>query len=139
MTQPASSHDDPGPVASIEQPGKLMRLAAMARAMLDEARDTPCDEAGCERFRAIYETTMEQLGDVLSTDLHSELGHLAMKLTEPSPSPWELRIAQAKLVGWLEGLFHGIAAAAQDQAATAASQAEAIAEADLRAAPGQYL
>ncbi len=106
----------------------------MARAMLAEARDTPCDAAGCERFREIYERTLGELSAILPSDLRSELTNLTLTFDNPSPSHSELRIAQAELVGWLEGLFNGIAAAA---VATEAIPDEVlIAVADL---PGQYL
>ncbi len=97
----------------IHSPDKLMRVAGVARAMLAEARETPCDQAGCERFRAIYENTIRELSTLLSEDLQRELGHLAVPFLADSPSPSELRVAQAELVGWLEGLFSGIGAAAQ--------------------------
>ncbi|MEE8330703.1 MAG: proteasome activator [Acidimicrobiia bacterium] len=125
----------------IEKPGKLMRIAAIARAMLDEARDTPCDEAGCERFRTIYEETIRELGSLLSDTLTAELDHLAITFrTRPSPS--ELRVAQAELVGWLEGLFHGISAAASGRAEEATEEAEALANGsvlELVDLPGFYL
>lgn len=133
-------HSAPETGAYVREAGKLMRIASVARAMLTEAQDTPCDDEGCERFRAIYERTIEELSSLLSSDLQSELSHLTVTFTRPSPTPSELRIAQAELVGWLEGLFHGITAAAVDQAEGAASQVEAIADAagpDLRT--GQYL
>ena len=111
----------------IHSPDKLMRVAAVARAMLAEARETPCDEAGCERFRAIYEDTVTELSTLLSQDLQRELGHLAVPFLAESPSPSELRV-QAELVGWLEGLFSGIAAAAAGPAQGAAAQAAAVAD-----------
>ena len=113
----------------VERPGKLMRVAAVARAMLDEARETPCDEAGCERFRAIYERTIDELSSLLSEDLRDELGHLTAPFLITSPSPSELRVAQAELVGWLEGLFAGLAAAAAGQAQEAVANTAAVAEA----------
>jgi hypothetical protein len=128
------------PGAYVREAGKLMRIASVARAMLAEAQDTPCDEAGCERFRTIYERTIEELNSLLSSDLRSELDHLTETFAKESPSPSELRIAQAELVGWLEGLFHGISAAAVDQAEGAATQAESIVGAsDASIRTGQYL
>ncbi len=112
----------------IHSPDKLMRVAGVARAMLAEARETPCDQAGCERFRAVYENTISELSTLLSEDLQRELGHLAVPFLADSPSPSELRVAQAELVGWLEGLFSGIAAAATGQAQGAAAQAAAVAD-----------
>ena len=115
-----------------------------AKAMLEEARTTPCDAAGCERFREIYERTTEELGALLSEDLRGELSFFRAVFEVPSPSPSELRVAQAELVGWLEGLFNGIAATARSQEITAHEQVEAISESaspenDLRPMPGQYI
>ncbi len=124
----------------VSQPGKLMRLAAVARAMLDEARATPCDTEGCERFRRIYERTLHELSGLLSNDLQVELAYLTVTFDQPSPSPSEIRAAQAELVGWLEGLFNGIAAAAMTQQAQAEEQAaEIAAAADAADRPGLYL
>lgn len=122
----------------VHSPDKLMRIAAVARAMLAEARDTPCEQAGCERFRAIYESTISELSSLLSEDLQRELAHIAVPFSQESPSPSELRIAQAELVGWLEGLFSGIAAATAGQAQEAAAQAAAVAEAGSPSG-GNYL
>lgn len=127
------------PEETVRHPEKLMRLAAVARAMLDEARETPCDSAGCERLRRIYERTLSELGRLLSPDLQTELAYLTVTFETPSPTPSELRVAQAELVGWLEGLFNGIAAAAMSQQYAADEQTAAIAEVDTRPMPGQYL
>ena len=125
----------------IQEPEKLIRLAAMAKFMLEEARSTPCDTAGCERFRRIYERTLHELGDLLSKDLQVELAFLTVTFEKSSPTPSELQIAQAELVGWLEGLFNGIAAATMSQQSDAHDRARAIAEveADDRPMPGQSL
>ena len=140
MTLEATSGPPRSPTESVRQPGKLMRLAAVARAMLDEARTTPCDADGCERFRRIYERTLHELAGLLSDDLKVELAYLTVTFDEPSPSPSEIRAAQAELVGWLEGLFNGIAAAAMTQQAEAEEQAaEIAAAADADDRPGLYL
>lgn len=118
----------------IDQPSRLIRIASMAQAMLAEARDTPCDAAGCERFRDIYERTLSELNSILPEDLRSELKNLTLTFNDPSPSPSELRVAQAELVGWLEGLFNGIAAAAATEMTISEEQIAVIV--DL---PGQYL
>ena len=125
----------------IHEPEKLIRLAAMAKFMLEEARTTQCDAAGCERFRRIYERTLHELGDLLSEDLKVELAYLTVTFEKASPTPSELQIAQAELVGWLEGLFNGIAAATISQQSEAHERATAIAdvESDDRPMPGQYL
>lgn len=120
---------------TIHEPEKLIRLAAMAKFMLDEARSTPCDAAGCERFRRIYERTLHEVEGLLSDDLKVELEYLTVTFEKPSPTPSELQVAQAELVGWLEGLFNGIAAATMSQLADTADEEEQ----DDRPMPGQYL
>lgn len=145
MTAINSAQTPPsGQTPYVEQPARLMRIASVARAMLDEARTTPCDAAGCERFRAIYERTLDELDSLLSEDLRLELSYLTVAFDDPSPSPSELRVAQAELVGWLEGLFSGIAASVRSQELMAHEQVEAIltevsAESDGRPMPGQYI
>jgi hypothetical protein len=94
----------------VEQPAKVMRIGSMIKQLLDEVRQAPLDEAGRTRLGEIYETSVRELADGLSPDLRDELGRLSMPLGEGVPSEAELRIAQAQLVGWLEGLFHGIQA-----------------------------
>lgn len=127
----------------IAEPEKLIRIAAMAKFMLEEARTTPCDEEGCERFRRIYERTLHELGALLPNDLEVELAYLTVTFEKASPTPSELRIAQAELVGWLEGLFNGIAAATMSARLEAERTAESITETaqetDNRPMPGQYL
>lgn len=132
-------HPELGPGAYVREAGKLMLHRIGGSGHATEAQDTLCDEAGCERLRTIYERTIEELSSLLSSNLQSELDHLTATFAKESPSPSELRIAQAQLVGWLEGLFHGISAAAVDQAEGATSQAEAIADAgDASLGTGQY-
>ena len=140
MTVDTDQNTEPTEI-QIQEPEKLIRLAAMAKFMLEEARSTPCDTAGCERFRRIYERTLHELGGLLSTDLQVELAFLTVTFEKSSPTPSELQIAQAELVGWLEGLFNGIAAATMSQQSDALDRARAIAdvEADGRPMPGQYL
>jgi len=123
----------------VRHPEKLVRLAAVARAMLDEARATPCDGAGCERFRRIYERTLSELGGLLSPDLQTELVYLTVTFETPSPTPSELRVAQAELVGWFEGLLNGIAAAAIEERLLAGDTIDGRGEIDTRPMPGQYL
>ena len=140
MTIDTNLHTEPAP-ARIDEPEKLIRLAAMARFMLNEARTTPCDAEGCERFRRIYERTLHELEELLPEELKTELEYLTVTFEMASPTPSELQIAQAELVGWLEGLFNGIAAATMSQQTEAQERAMAIAdvETDDRPMPGQYL
>jgi Protein of unknown function (DUF2587) len=96
---------------AIEQPGKVMRIGTMVKQLLDEVRQAPMDEAGRVRLREIYEQSVRELSSGLSPDLSEELDRMALPFEENKvPSEAELRVAQAQLVGWLEGLFHGIQA-----------------------------
>ena len=107
---------------SVEQPAKVMRIGTMVKQLLDEVRAAPLDEAGRTRLREIYETSLVELSSGLSPDLREELARMAPPFEGDTPSNSELRIAQAQLVGWLEGLFHGIQAALMAQQMAARSQ-----------------
>jgi len=108
----------------VMQPTKLIRIASMVRTMLDEVRRAPLDDAGRRRLREIHEKSLQELEDVLSPDLRSELEEVVLPFTSETPSESELRLAQAQLVGWLEGLFHGIQATLFTQQAMAQGQLE---------------
>jgi len=108
----------------VTSPTKLIRIASMVRTMLDEVRRAPLDDAGRRRLREIHERSIQELDSVLSPDLQQELSEVVLPLTSESPSESELRLAQAQLVGWLEGLFHGIQATLFTQQAMAQSQFE---------------
>lgn len=96
---------------TIGQPGKVMRIGSMVKQLLDEVRAAPLDEASRHRLAAIYDRSVAELSTALSPDLQAELRNLAHPFgANGAPSDGELRIAQAQLVGWLEGLFHGIQA-----------------------------
>jgi hypothetical protein len=95
---------------ALEHPAKVMRIGAMVRNLLDEVRQSPLDEPSRERLRDIFETSVKELGEVLSPELRDELNRLSLPFDEGTPSQSELRVAHAQLVGWLEGLFHGIQA-----------------------------
>jgi hypothetical protein len=132
---------------SVEQPAKVMRIGSMIRQLLEEVRQAPLDDASRTRLKEIYETSVHELADGLSPDLRDELARLALPFDQAAPSDAELRIAQAQLVGWLEGLFHGIQATLFAQQMQARQQLEqmgqrglppgASPEADAR--PGTYL
>jgi Bacterial proteasome activator len=115
----------------ISQPAKVMRIGSMVKTLLDEARSAPLDEAGRARLKEIYETSIHELSGALSPDLGNELGRMAPPFDGGVPSESELRIAQAQLVGWLEGLFHGIQASLFAQQAAAAAQLERMRERSL--------
>lgn len=132
--------------STITQPTKVIRIASMTRAMLEEARQAPLDEAGRKRLLAIYERTLDELKEVMSEDLRSELDEIFLPLASEVPSESELRITQAQLVGWLEGLFHGIQAslwtqqmAAQQQLAEVRQRKALDGGSDDQAYPGVYL
>ncbi len=111
-------------VEAVEQPAKVMRIGAMIKQLLEEVRHAPLDEASRGRLKEIYETSVQELAAGLSPDLQAELDRLALPLEAKAPSDAELRIAQAQLVGWLEGLFHGIQAALFAQQMAARQQLE---------------
>ncbi|MFI6347624.1 bacterial proteasome activator family protein [Streptomyces sp. NPDC050560] len=93
----------------VEQPAKVMRIGSMIKQLLEEVRAAPLDEASRQRLREIHSSSVKELEDGLAPELVEELERLSLPFTEEStPSDAELRIAQAQLVGWLEGLFHGI-------------------------------
>ena len=97
---------------AVQQPAKVMRIGSMIKQLLEEVRRAPLDEAGRGRLKEIYETSITELCESLSEDLQAELTRLSSPFDSDGgpPSEAELRIVQAQLVGWLEGLFHGIQA-----------------------------
>lgn len=128
----------------ISQPAKVMRIGSMVKSLLDEARSAPLDEAGRKRLAEIYSISIEELSAALSPDLVKELSRMALTFSGDVPTESELRIAQAQLVGWLEGLFHGIQASLFAQQAAAQAQLEKMRERSLNpgagsSQPGNYL
>ena len=117
--------DDGSDISSmVEQPAKVMRIGTMIKQLLEEVRAAPLDEAGRQRLREIHELSVHELEDGLSPELREELDRLSLPFGEATPSEAELRIAQAQLVGWLEGLFHGIQTALFAQQMAARQQLE---------------
>jgi hypothetical protein len=94
----------------VTQPTKLIRIASMVRNMLEEVRRAPIDDAGRKALREIHERSIHELEGVLSPDLKRELSDVVLPFNSDAPSESEVRLAQAQLVGWLEGLFQGIQA-----------------------------
>ncbi len=92
----------------VSQPDKVMRIGTMTRTLLGELKSAPLDEASRQRLRDIHRTSIAELKEGISAELAEELERLAQPFEEETPSEAELRIAQAQLVGWLEGLFQGI-------------------------------
>jgi len=121
---------------AVEQPAKVMRIGSMIKQLLEEVRHAPLDEASRGRLKTIYETSVKELAQGLSEDLRAELDRLTLPLEDPTPSEAELRIAQAQLVGWLEGLFHGIQATLFAQQVAARAQLEEMMQQRGLPAPG---
>ena len=109
---------------SVEEPAKVMRIGSMIKQLLEEVRTVELDEPARDRLREIYETSVKELGSALSPDLAQELERVTFPFNGQSPSDAELRVAQAQLVGWLEGLFHGIQATLFAQQMAARAQLE---------------
>lgn len=117
--------DDEQSPPAVNEPGKLMRIGLMLREMQEEVRRADPDEAGRDRLRIVHSRAVRELCDALSPDLREELEQLTLPFDEDSaPTGSEIRIAQAQLIGWLEGLFQGIQAAIFNQQMEARQQLE---------------
>jgi hypothetical protein len=130
--------DDGGPAAGlaemVEQPAKVMRIGTMIKQLLEEVRAAPLDDASRQRLRDIHASSIRELEQGLAPELREELERITLPFAEDeTPSDAELRIAQAQLVGWLEGVFHGIQTALFAQQMAARAQLE---EMRRRALPG---
>ena len=120
----------------VEQPAKVMRIGTMIKQLLEEVRAAPLDEAGRQRLREIHDLSIHELEEGLAPELREELERFSLPFGEQTPSEAELRIAQAQLVGWLEGLFHGIQTALFAQQMAARAQLEEMRRRALPGAPG---
>lgn len=127
----ASSQEAP----PVSQPTKLIRIASMTRAMLDEARQAPLDEGGRKRLAEVHARSVEALREVLSPDLQEEFNEIMVPLNKSDASESEVRVAQAQLIGWLEGLFHGIQASLWSQQMQAQGQLQEMQKRALGAPP----
>jgi hypothetical protein len=153
MPQDGDGDGPPGVGEMVEQPAKVMRIGTMVKQLLEEVRAAPLDDASRNRLRDIHAKSIRELEDGLAPELREELERITLPFTDgETPSDAELRIAQAQLVGWLEGVFHGIQTAifAQQMAARAqledvrrkalpGGQATAAQQPDFRPGGGQYL
>jgi hypothetical protein len=108
----------------VEEPAKVMRIGSMIRMLLEEVKAAPVDESGRTRLAGVLRTSIGELKEGLAPELGDELDRLIDPFSEETPSESELRIAQAQLVGWLEGLFHGIQTAIYAQQMAARAQLE---------------
>ena len=141
--------DDQASGEQVARPTKLIRIASMVRSLLDEARRAPLDDAGRRALKEIHERSVHELDEILSPDLQKELDEVTLPFSGDTPSESELRIAQAQLVGWLEGLFHGIQATLFTQQMQAQQKFEQMrgrrnplelgGGGDPRQSPGAYL
>lgn len=113
----ADQADEPAAAAEAErvpdatfigQPAKVMRIGTMVKQLLEEVRSSPLDEAARGRLAEVHERSLQELEDGLSPDLVDELRRISLPFSDDNPTEGELRVAQAQLVGWLEGLFHGL-------------------------------
>ncbi len=134
--------DEPGGQRSVtdlvEQPDKVMRIGNMIRQLLEEVKAAPLDDASRQRLRSIHAASISELKDGLAPELVDELERIALPFSEDAtPSDAELRIAQAQLVGWLEGLFHGIQTALFAQQMAARAQLEQMRRALPAGSPGR--
>jgi hypothetical protein len=112
------------PSETVAQPARVLRIGSMIRQLLEEVRQAPLDEKSRTRLREIYDTSVRELSEGLSPDLAAELDRISSPFETATPSEGELRVAQAQLVGWLEGLFQGIQATLFAQQMNARSQLE---------------
>lgn len=117
----------PPQTETVTEPAKVMRIGSMVKQLLEEVRGNALDEASRERLAEIYERSIVELSEAMSPDLQDELRMLALPFKDGEvPSEGELRVAKAQLVGWLEGLFHGIQATLFAQQLAARQQLEQI-------------
>jgi len=121
----ADDEREPHITELVEQPAKVMRIGSMIRQLLEEVKAAPLDEASRNRLKEIHQASIKELESGLAPELVEELERLSLPFIEDSiPSDGELRIAHAQLVGWLEGLFHGIQTAIYAQQMAARAQLE---------------
>lgn len=131
---PASDQE---PTEIVSEPAKVMRIGSMVKQLLDEVKSAPLDDASRERLAGIHARSLEELATALSPDLQDELRSMALPFQDGEvPSDAELRIAQAQLVGWLEGLFHGIQATLMAQQFAARQQLEQMRQLPPGVRPG---
>jgi hypothetical protein len=138
VSAPAASDEGPRMSDLVEQPAKVMRIGTMVKQLLDEVKAAPLDEASRVRLREIHRRSIAELEEGLAPELREELERLSLPFgTDEVPSDAELRIAHAQLVGWLEGLFHGIQTALFAQQMAARAQLEEMRRHALPMGDGQ--
>jgi hypothetical protein len=136
----ADGTEEKSPADLVEQPAKVMRIGSMVKQLLEEVRAAPLDDASRTRLREIYESSIKELGEGLAPELREELDRVTLPFSDDVvPTDAELRIAQAQLVGWLEGLFHGIQTALFAQQMAARVQLEQMRGGQPALPPGAKL
>ena len=136
-SQQAEPEGDGATGDAVTSPAKVMRIGSMVKMLLEEVRAAPLDEPSRERLAEIYERSITELSDALSPDLQHELKMLALPFRDGEiPTEGEIRVAKAQLVGWLEGLFHGIQATLFAQQLAARQQLEQIRQLPPGVQPG---
>jgi hypothetical protein len=134
----SASEEAAGPTEAVTEPAKVLRIGSMVKQLLEEVRQAPLDDASRERLAEVYERSVTELAEALSPDLSEELRSLTLPFDHESvPSDAELRIAQAQLVGWLEGLFHGIQATLFAQQLAARQQLDQMRQIPEQAGPAE--
>ncbi|MFP3900217.1 MAG: proteasome activator [Acidimicrobiia bacterium] len=128
-----------GSQSAVTDAGELIRIGSMLRALIDEVREVSLDEPGRERLRSIHDRAIGAIKEVVSPDLADELDELTLPLGADTPSGPELRIAQAQLAGWLDGVFRGIQAAMFSQSVRQQAQGQPAQETSESPMPGRYL
>ncbi len=126
VSEQGNDESSRNPADLIEQPAKVMRIGAMVKQLLEEVRSAPLDEAGRTRLAEIHRRSITELEQGLAPELIEELERITLPFNDEAPSDAELRIAQAQLVGWLEGLFHGIQTALFAQQMAAQQQLQSM-------------
>jgi hypothetical protein len=126
VAPPDGSRDTTPDTESVQSPAKVMRIGTMVKQLLDEVKAAPLDDRSRERLTDIYQKSVKELSEALSPDLQAELQNFALPFADATPSDAELRVAQAQLVGWLVGLFHGIQATLFAQQLAAQQQLQQI-------------
>ncbi|GAC1439465.1 MAG: bacterial proteasome activator family protein [Mycobacteriales bacterium] len=134
----ADGTEERSPADLVEQPAKVMRIGSMVKQLLEEVRAAPLDDSARTRLREIYESSIKELSEGLAPELREELDRVTSPFGQDAvPTDAELRIAQAQLVGWLEGLFHGIQTALFAQQMAARVQLEQMRGGTPALPPGQ--
>ena len=126
VAEPSGDEGAGNPTDLVGQPGKVMRIGSMIKQLLEEVRSAPLDQAGRARLAEIHRRSISELEEGLAPELIDELERITLPFGDEVPTDAELRIAQAQLVGWLEGLFHGIQATLFAQQLAARQQLEQI-------------